>query len=98
MGGRAIQCAVGGDAIVVVVGGGRHGGVGRAGVRHTIKHANYKGWGWEWSLDVRMLFEGDPARPGHPLRMETKNKLGDCVLKIRCLFRSCHLSARMCHG
>ena len=31
-----------------------------------------------------MLFQGDPARPGHPLHVETKNKLGDCVLKIRC--------------
>ena len=31
-----------------------------------------------------MLFEGDPARPGHPLCVETENKLGDCVLKIRC--------------
>ena len=33
---------------------------------------------------MRTLFEGDPARPGHPLRVETENKLGDCVLKIRC--------------
>ena len=33
---------------------------------------------------MRTLFEGDPARPGHPFRVETKNKLGDCVLKIRC--------------
>ena len=31
-----------------------------------------------------MLFEGDPARPGHPLHVETENKLGDYVLKIRC--------------
>ena len=31
-----------------------------------------------------MLFEGDPARPSHPLRIETENKPGDCVLKIRC--------------
>ena len=35
-----------------------------------------------------MLSEDDPARLGHPLCMETKNKLGDCVLKIRC--RICH--------
>ena len=83
LGGRAIQSAVGGDA-VVVVGGGRHGGVGRAGVCHTKKHANYKRWGWDRSSDVWMLFEGDPARLGHPLHVETENKLGDCVLKIRC--------------
>ena len=31
-----------------------------------------------------ILFQGDPARLSHPLRMETENKLGDCVLKIRC--------------
>ena len=30
------------------------------------------------------LFEGDPARPGHPLHVEIENKLGDGVLKIRC--------------
>ena len=30
------------------------------------------------------LFEGDPARLGHPLSVETENKLGNCVLKIRC--------------
>ena len=84
MGGRAIQSVVGGDAIVVVGGGGRRGGGGRAGVHCTVKHANYKRWGWDRSLDVRTLFEGDLARPGHPLRVETENKLGDCVLKIRC--------------
>ena len=38
---------------------------------------------------MRTLFEGDPARPGHPLRVETENKLGDCVLRIRCgIYRS----------
>ena len=84
MGGRAIQSAVGGDAIIVVGGGGRRGGTGRAGVCHTVKHANHNRWGWDRSSDVRMLFEGDPARPGHPLHVETENKLGDCVLKIRC--------------
>ena len=36
------------------------------------------------SSEVRTLFEGDPTRPGHPLCVETENKLGDCVLKIRC--------------
>ena len=82
MGGRAIQSAVVGDAIVVVDDGGRRGCGGRAGVRHTIKHANYKRCGWDRSSN--MLFEGDPARPGHPLRVETENKLGDYVLKIRC--------------
>ena len=85
LGGRAIQFAIGGDAIVVVGGGGgRRGCARRAGVCHTIKHANYKRWGWDRSLDLRMLFEGDQARLGHPLHVETKSKLGDCVLKIRC--------------
>ena len=84
LGARAIQSAAGGDAIVVVVGGGRRGGGGRAGVHHTVKHANYKRWGWDRSSNVRMLFEGDPARPDHPLRVEIENKLGDYVLKIRC--------------
>ena len=71
-------------SIVVVVGGGRRGGAGRAGVCRIVKRANYKRWGWDQSSDVRILFEGDPARPSHPLRVETENKLGDCVLKIRC--------------
>ena len=31
-----------------------------------------------------MLFGGDPARPGHTLHVETENKLGDYMLKIRC--------------
>ena len=36
-----------------------------------------------------MLFEGDPARPGHSLCIETKNKLRDRVLQISCrIFRS----------
>ena len=80
LGGRAIQSIVGGDAIVVVVGRGG----GRVGVHHIVKHANYKRWGWDRSSDVRTLFEGVLARLGHPLRMETENKLGDYVLKIRC--------------
>ena len=84
VGGRAIQSTVGGDAIVVVVGGGHRGGVRRVGVRRTVKTANFKRWGWERSSDVHMLFEGDPARPGHSLHVETDNKLGDCVQKIRC--------------
>ena len=33
---------------------------------------------------MRMLFQGDPARLGHPFHVEIENKLGDCVLKIRC--------------
>ena len=35
-----------------------------------------------------MLFEGDPTRPSDSLRVETKNKLGDYVLKTRC--HICH--------
>ena len=90
MGGRAIYSAIGGDAIVVVGGGGGcRGGTRCAGVRSTIKHANCKGWGWDRSSDVRMLFEGDTARPSHPLHVETENKLGDCMLKTRCrIYRS----------
>ena len=49
-----------------------------------MKATNYKRWGWDWSLDMRMLFEGDLARLDHPLHMETVNKQGECVLKIRC--------------
>ena len=49
---------------------------------------------------MRTLFEGDPARLGHPLRVETKNKLGDYVLKIRCRicysFISYHNSSWTC--
>ena len=73
LGGRAMQSAV-------VVGGGG----GRGGGRRTQKTTNIKRWGWDRSSEVRTLFEGDPARPGHPLCIETENKLGDCVLKIRC--------------
>ena len=49
-----------------------------------MKATNYKRWGWDLSLDVWMLFEGDPARPGHLLCVETSNKQGECMLKIRC--------------
>ena len=55
-GGEAIQSIVGGDAIVVVGGGGRRGGGRRADVHRTIKHANYKRWGWDQPSDVQMLF------------------------------------------
>ena len=84
LGGRAIQSAIGGDTLVVGGGARRRGGAGRAGVGRSVKNANYKRWGWDPSSDVWMLFEGDPARPCHPLHVETENKLGDCVLKIRC--------------
>ena len=66
------------SAIVVGSGGGCGGG------RCTQKTTNIKRWGWERSSDVRLLFQDDPARPDHPLHVETENKLGDCVLKIRC--------------
>ena len=102
LGGRAIQSVVVGDAIAVVGGGGRRGGGGCASVCCTIKHANYKRWGWDRSSDVQMLFEGDPTRPGHPLCMETENKLGDCMLKISCCICrsliSYHNSSWTCAG
>ena len=76
--GRAIQSAI-------VVGGGRGGGGGRrVGGRCTVKATNYKRWGWDQPSDVRMLFKGDPARPGHALHVETSNKQAECMLKIRC--------------
>ena len=31
-----------------------------------------------------MLFKDDPARPGHPLYVETSNKQGACMMKSRC--------------
>ena len=69
-----------GGGRVVVVGGG-----GRAGGRRTVKATNYKRWGWDRSSDVRMLFEGDPARPRSPSPCgNVSNKQGECVLKIRC--------------
>ena len=30
------------------------------------------------------MFQEDPQRPGHPLKIETKNKAGKVVDKIRC--------------
>ena len=51
-----------------------------------------KSEGWDCCSDVRVLFEEDPARPGHPLRVETVNKAGFCVLKIRCRICRCLLS------
>ena len=66
------------SAIVVGSVGGSGGG------RRTRKTTNVKRWGWDRSSEVQTLFEGDPARPGHPLFVETENRLGDYVLKIRC--------------
>ena len=75
-----MQSAIVGDDAIVVGGGGGRGG----GRRHTQKTINIKRWGWDRSSDVRMLFEDDPARLGHPLHMEMANKQGACMLKIRC--------------
>ena len=75
---RAMQFVVLCDATIGGGGGGRVGG------RHTMKVTNHKRCGWDRSSVVQMLFEGDPARPGHPLHVETPNKQGECVLKIRC--------------
>ena len=73
LGGRAMQFAV-----VVGSVGGRGGG------RRTQKTTNVKRWEWDRSSEVRTLFKGDPSRLGHPLHVEIENKLGDCVLKLRC--------------
>ena len=63
VGGGAMQFAVVGDDAIVVVVVGSGGGCG--GGRHTTRNPNYKRWEWDWSSDVRMLFEDDPARPTH---------------------------------
>ena len=66
------------SAVVIGGGGGRGGG------HRTQKTTNIRRWEWDRSSKVRTLFEGDPARPGHPLHVEIENKLGECVLKIWC--------------
>lgn len=57
--------------------GGRRGG-GAAGRIHVKKEE------WGRSSEVRLLFEEDPQRRGHPSRIETTNKAGKVVYKIRC--------------
>ena len=42
---------------------------------------------WTRCWEVRSLFQEDPQRLGHPLKIETKNKAGKVVHKIR--FRIC---------
>ena len=79
-----MQFAIVGDDAVVLGGGGGRGGGRRGGGRRTQKTTNIKRWGWDRSSDVRMLFEGDLARLGHPLSMEMLNKQGVYVLKIKC--------------
>ena len=69
-----MQSAVVGDDAIVFGSDGRR----------TQRSTNIKRWGWDRPSDVRMLFEDDPARPGHPLCVETPNKQGACVLKIKC--------------
>ena len=39
---------------------------------------------WTRCLEVCSLFQKDPQRPGHTLKIETKNKAGKAVHKIRC--------------
>ena len=39
---------------------------------------------WIRCSEVRSLFQEDPQRLGHPLKIETKNKAGKVVHKIRC--------------
>ena len=39
---------------------------------------------WIRCSEVRSLFQEDPQRPGNPLKIETKNKAGKVVHKIRC--------------
>ena len=70
--GRVMQSAIVGDDVVV----------GRG--RRIAKIQIVKDGGWDRSSDVRMLFEEDPARLGHPLHVEMSNKQGACVLKIKC--------------
>ena len=52
--------------------------------------------GGDRSSDVRMLFEDDPASSGHPLHIETLNKQGACVLKIKCCTRGTLISYHNC--
>ena len=82
-GGQAIQFVVVCDSAI----GGGGGGGGRADDHRTMKTTNYKRWGWDQSSNVQMLFEGDPTRPSHPLHVETSNKQGECMLRIR--YRIC---------
>ena len=39
---------------------------------------------WTRCSEVCSLFQEDPQRPGQPLKIETKNKAGKFVHKIRC--------------
>ena len=39
---------------------------------------------WTRCSKVHSLFQEDPQRPGHPLKIETKKKAGKVVHKIRC--------------
>ena len=71
LGGRAILSAIVCD---VAVGGGAR----------AVKATIYKRWGWDPLSKVRMLSEGNSARLGHPLHVETSKTQGECVLKIRC--------------
>ena len=74
------------DVVVVVVLVG-----GCDGDHHIVKAPNYKRRGWDWLLNVRMLFQDDLARLGHPLRLETSNKQGaTCWCCICCTLISYH--------
>ena len=39
---------------------------------------------WTRCSEVRSLFQEDPQRLGHPLKIETNNKAGKVVHKIKC--------------
>lgn len=51
-----------------------------------------KKYGWNQAANVQILFEDDRARLGYPLYMETMNKKGTCVLKIKCYIYNHSLS------
>ena len=75
-----------------IVVGGADGG-GRCSGRTIIKtRTSIKNKKWDGPLDVRILFEDDLARSGHPLCVETMNNQGFYVLKIKCCICSNFLS------
>ena len=52
-------------------------------VLHFVRVLPIKKEQWTPCQEVRNLFKEDPHRPGQPLEIETKNKVGMVVQKIR---------------